>query len=282
MTDEERAIPPYEGRELAEWRDNTLADAGSTKTAYGLSGTTQARWRVFPSRPTLFTGHFPDVHGVTQTDGLAKRADDSQMRWLEEAEVPTLGHWFRAAGYDTVYKGKWHMTHADLVDDDTGTVLATNDEAGVVDPAAVQRYLSADVLDPFSFLAGSGLGYGAGLAGMPGIPARPTVPTRPESWLVDQAARRRSGDVDAQRPFVLVASFVNPSDIVLFPAWARRGTPLCSVAADPPPVAAAPQLTKILNREKPAVQAAYRASCSSEVWPCPPGCCDQEQGAALP
>jgi arylsulfatase A-like enzyme len=90
-----------------------------------------------PSRPTIFTGQYPDVHGVTQTDGLGKMADDSRMRWLPPGEVPTLGHWFRAAGYDTHYDGKWHVSHADL----TGRParpLATNDDDGNVDQAAAR------------------------------------------------------------------------------------------------------------------------------------------------
>ena len=61
-----------------------------------------------PSRPTIFTGQYPDLHGVTQTDGIGKVYNDSRMRWLRR-EVPTLGNWFRAAGYDTHYDGKWHI-----------------------------------------------------------------------------------------------------------------------------------------------------------------------------
>ena len=49
-----------------------------------------------PSRPTIFTGQYPDLHGVTQTDGIGKVSDDSRMRWLRQGEVPTLGNWFRA------------------------------------------------------------------------------------------------------------------------------------------------------------------------------------------
>ena len=33
-------------------------------------------------------------------DGFGKRPDDQRMRWLRAGEVPTLGNWFRAAGYD--------------------------------------------------------------------------------------------------------------------------------------------------------------------------------------
>ncbi len=108
-----------------------------------------------PSRPTIFTGHYPDVHGVTQTDGLGKDAEDSRMRWLPEGEVPTLGHWFRAAGYDTHYDGKWHISHADLHDEE-GRRRETNTADGEVIPEAVQAYLDADPLGPLRVLGMGG------------------------------------------------------------------------------------------------------------------------------
>src|SRR5690606_4990017 len=134
MTDEERAIPPYESDDLLAWRDQTLAG----RRWFDEHGVTFTRHYTgslacVPSRPTIFTGHYPDLHGVTQTDGLGKSHDDSRMRWLRRGEVPTLGHWFRAAGYDTHYDGKWHISHADLTDPRTGRPLATNDDDGVVD-----------------------------------------------------------------------------------------------------------------------------------------------------
>ena len=108
-----------------------------------------------PSRPTLFTGQYPTC-GVTQTDGLGKMADDSRMRWLREGEVPTLGHWFRAAGYDTHYDGKWHITHADLLDDN-GEPLPTNTAKAryftTTSTATSMRTLSTHS----AFLAGLGL-----------------------------------------------------------------------------------------------------------------------------
>ena len=36
-----------------------------------------------PSRATLFTGQYPSLHGASQTDGLAKQADDPAMGWLD-------------------------------------------------------------------------------------------------------------------------------------------------------------------------------------------------------
>ena len=87
------------------------------------------------------------------------------------------------------------------------------------------------------------------------------------AWLQDRYARRAAGHADAQRPFLLVASFVNPHDIVLFPAWARRGNPLeDSSPLDPPHVADAPTADEDLS-SKPAAQIAYRASYPSTYGP---------------
>ena len=32
------------------------------------------------------------------------------MMWLDPDSVPTLGDWFRAGGYKTHYRGKWHIS----------------------------------------------------------------------------------------------------------------------------------------------------------------------------
>ena len=142
MTDQERPTPPYESDELRAWRDETLTGR-KWFAEHGVSFQRHYTGSLacVPSRPTLFTGQYPDLHGVTQTDGLGKQHDDSRLRWLPEGEVPTLGNWFRAAGYDTHYDGKWHISHADLTDAATGEIVATNDDDGNVDAAAVQRYL---------------------------------------------------------------------------------------------------------------------------------------------
>ena len=60
-----------------------------------------------------------------------RRAGPGRSRRPSAGEVPTLGHWFRTAGYDTHYAGKWHITHADLHETD-GTRIATNDADGNV------------------------------------------------------------------------------------------------------------------------------------------------------
>ena len=268
MTDEERAIPPYETDDVLAWRQRTLTgsrwfDENGVSFTRHYTGSLAC----VPSRPTIFTGQYPDLHGVTQTDGIGKVFNDSRMRWLRQGEVPTLGNWFRAAGYDTHYDGKWHISHADLHDPETGGPLATNDNAGMVDQAAVQRYLDADPLAPFGFSGWVGPEpHGAGLANS-GTRRDPLIADRVVAWLEDRYARRQAGDADALRPFLLVASFVNPHDIVLFPSWVVR-SPLKSSHLDPPPVPPAPTADEDL-RTKPAAQIAFREAYYSGYGPGP-------------
>jgi arylsulfatase A-like enzyme len=263
MTDQERAAPPYETDELAAWR----AEALPGRRWFEEHGVSFARHYTgslacVPSRPTIFTGHYPDTHGVTQTDGGGKTVDDARMRWLRADEVPTLGHWFRAAGYDTHYDGKWHISHAELHGPD-GNPLATNDAEGRVDPAAVQAYLDADPLDPYGFSGWVGPEPHGAKASDSGLVRDPLIADRVVAWLEDRYARRRSGDVHAQRPFLLVASFVNPHDICLVAGWAALGWPLEPSPLDPPPMPPAPTAHEDLST-KPRAQAAYRES----FWSC--------------
>jgi arylsulfatase A-like enzyme len=269
MTDEERAIPPYEASEVRTWRQRTLAgqrwfDENGVSFTRHYTGSLAC----VPSRPTIFTGQYPDLHGVTQTDGIGKVFDDSRMRWLRRGEVPTLGNWFTAAGYDTHYDGKWHISHADLDDPATGGVLATNDDDGVVDPVAVQRYLDAEPLADFGFSGWVGPEPHGALLANAGVRRDPLIADRVVAWLEDRYARRRAGDEAALRPFLLVASFVNPHDIVLFPTWVLR-SPLKSSHLDPPPVPPAPTADEDL-RTKPAAQIAFREAYYSGYGPAGP------------
>ncbi|MCC5952433.1 MAG: sulfatase-like hydrolase/transferase [Acidimicrobiia bacterium] len=269
LTDEERAAPSYESDALTAWRHEVLAG----RRWFTEHGTTFARHYTaslacVPSRPSLLTGHYPDVHGLSQTNGLGKADDDSRMRWLRPGEVPTVGHFFRAAGYDTHYDGKWHVTHADLVDPATGGSLATNDDDGTVDPAAVKAYLDADPLDEFGFSGWVGPEpHGAKLSDA-GIRRDPLIADRVVAWLEDRYARRRAGDPEAMRPFLLVASFVNPHDIVLFPLWLRTGKLPPASPADPPRVPPSPTDSEDLAT-KPAAQVAYRDAYYSAYGPAP-------------
>ena len=61
-----------------------------------------------PSRTCIMTGQYPVTTNVDQTDGLFKSAQE--INWLNPEGIPTIGDWFRAAGYTTHYFGKWHIS----------------------------------------------------------------------------------------------------------------------------------------------------------------------------
>ncbi len=61
-----------------------------------------------PSRACILTGQYPVVTGVDQTASLFTAAHD--WTGLDPQGVPTIGDWFRAAGYTTHYFGKWHVS----------------------------------------------------------------------------------------------------------------------------------------------------------------------------
>ena len=116
MTDEERYPPPYEVDAVTSFRANHLAARESIR-ASGLefhrhyAGSTACT----PSGQRCSPGSTRRSTGCKSTDGTAKQASDPAMGWLDPNSVPTLGDWFRAGGYKTHYRGKWHVSHADLL-----------------------------------------------------------------------------------------------------------------------------------------------------------------------
>ncbi len=267
LTDEERAAPSYENSEIAEWRHDSLTGhRWFTDNGVDFRRHYVASLACVPSRPCILTGQYPDVHGVSQTDGLGKLADDARMRWLRPGEVPTMGDWFRAAGYDTHYDGKWHVSHADIMVD--GRAMPTNTATGSPIPKAVQAYLDADPLNEFGFSGWVGPEPHGGWVGNSGFVRDPLVADRVVSWLRDRYDRRAEGDAGAKRPFLLVCSFVNPHDIVLWPLVARGRMPLTPSLAPPPVISASPTDSEDLST-KPATQIAYRDAYYSGYGPAP-------------
>jgi choline-sulfatase len=50
-----------------------------------------------PARSSMFTGRMPSETGVTDNNTSIRK------------EIPNLGQWLGARGYETVYSGKWHL-----------------------------------------------------------------------------------------------------------------------------------------------------------------------------
>lgn len=211
LTDQLRLPPAYESADLAQWR-REHCPAQERLRANGVSFTHHYAMAAAcaPSRASLLTGHYPSLHGVTQTDGLAKSADGEDMFWLAPDTVPTLGDWMRAGGYRTYFKGKWHASHAHLDAEDGSGPLLSIDDDGTPQPENIERYLEADLLEDY--------GFSEWVGPEPHGLAKHHMGVVKDPFTADETIdllRRLDGDED-DRPWLTVCSFLNPHDIAYF------------------------------------------------------------------
>ncbi|WP_223621746.1 sulfatase-like hydrolase/transferase [Lysobacter sp. ESA13C] len=162
-----------------------------------------------PSRTALMTGHYGARTGVTQTDGLFKNGDAAAFPWLAADGIPTLGHWFRGAGYKTHYFGKWHVSNPpghslqEYGFDDWELSWPEPHGSSINNLGAYRDIGFCDLV--CGFLRGQGLGlpYNRRLAQHDqSHPLSPDPSTDPKPWLA-------------------VASFANPHDIATYPGLPR-------------------------------------------------------------
>jgi arylsulfatase A-like enzyme len=215
VVDEMRYAPIYESAELQQWRQrslkniNSLSDHGMSFVNHHIMSSACA-----PSRTSIFTGQYPSLHGVTQTSGAAKSAVEEDLYWLDPTGVPTMGHYFRAAGYETYYKGKWHISDADLYEPGTYNAVATYDSSGNPIPAMEQVYLDANRLAPYGFDGWVGP-EPHGKNPLNSASSGPNGMGRDEVYS-RQGAQQLQRLRGAERPWLLVTSFVDPHDITLW------------------------------------------------------------------
>ena len=232
MADEYRFPVSYESAELKEFRARYLT-AEQALRHDGLEFTNHYVMSAacVPSRASIFTGQYPSLHGVSQTTGAAKVSFENDTFWLDPNTVPTMGDYFRAGGYDTYYKGKWHISEVEIMIPGTHDSLLSFNDRGIPIPRVEQEYLRADRLNPFGFSGWIGpephgsnpLNSASSAAGAVGRDkgfADQTVDT------LRQLGRRGSRG----KPWLLVSSFLNPHDITVWGAttlnssdWNLRG-----------------------------------------------------------
>jgi arylsulfatase A-like enzyme len=250
LTDQLRYPTVYETDELRRFRREALpAEASLRESGVSLQRHYIMSAACTPSRASLITGQYPSLHGVTQTDGLAKNADSADMFWLAPDTVPTIGDWFRAGGYRTFYKGKWHVSHAHLEARDGKGYLQTVDDKNQPIAENIAAYLDADLLDAYGFSEWVGPEpHGLG---------KQNTATAKDPFTADEtiALLKRLDQEEADQPWLTVCSFLNPHDIAMFGVIAvAQG--LHYDTASVPPVPDAPTFKEDLST-KPACQQSY-------------------------
>lgn len=264
LVDELRKPVVYESDELRQWtRDNLKTITFLQDNGVNFENHYCASIACAPSRTSLFTGHYPTFHGVSQTDGAAKPATDPTMFWLNPYSVPTAGNIFTEGQYRTFYIGKWHISKDDLYSPGTqNAVLSYNAITGVRDPHLENVYRAANLLSPFGFSNGwigpephgapphqSGGSAGIGVSGRDVFYADDTIS------LLQQL--NAEGTCDKQ-PWFIVCSFVNPHDITLY-GDLTKNFPTYNFEIDStlPDIAPAPTADEDLST-KPLVQSSYK------------------------
>lgn len=145
-----------------------------------------------PSRNTIFTGLFPAQHSSrdTLTEGFPQSEAEHQL----DPDLPNLATVLKAAGYEVVYKGKWHLSKA--VEGADGTLRH--------DDIARYGFDQWDAPD-----AGQDVkteNFGGGVA---------DHDTRFVNDAIAYLEHRR--DHPGGKPFCLVVSLVNPHDVLGYP-----------------------------------------------------------------
>ena len=215
VVDEMRFAPIYESAELAGWRQRNLRNINSLNN----NGMNFVNHHIMsaacaPSRASIFTGQYPSLHGVTQTSGVAKSAIEEDLYWLDPTGVPTMGHYFRAAGYETYYKGKWHVSDADLYEPGSYDAVATYDNEENPIKAMEDIYLEANRLAPFGFDGWIGP-EPHGKNPLNSASSGPNGIGR-DAAFAEQGATKLEELRTTKRPWLLVTSFVDPHDITLW------------------------------------------------------------------
>jgi arylsulfatase A-like enzyme len=163
------------------------------ENAVVLCNHTIAATACVPSRAVMFTGHYGNETGVTQTDGIFKSGEDENFPWLDKDGIPTTGDWFCAANYETHYFGKCHFAISDA-DKLTGF--------------GFDNWNDSSPEPHGSNPANLGIYRDVGFASL-------------VTDFIDQKADGDSGN----KPWFAVASFTNPHDITTFPALPRQILP---------------------------------------------------------
>ncbi|EIQ01526.1 arylsulfatase A family protein [Opitutaceae bacterium TAV1] len=145
-----------------------------------------------PSRNTIFTGLFPAQHRSpdTLTEGFPQSATEHQL----DPALPNLATTLKAAGYEVVYKGKWHLSKGVEGADE----ILQNDD--------ISRYGFDQWDAPDAGQDVQPANFGGGTA------------DHDTRFINDAIAYlRHKRDNPGGKPFCLVVSLVNPHDVLGYP-----------------------------------------------------------------
>jgi arylsulfatase A-like enzyme len=262
LVDELQFPVVYQNENLIQWSQQNLTTMNFLKNnGVNFNNHYCGATACAPSRTTLFTGQYPTLHGVSQTDGAAKPQSDPTMFWLSPYTVPTAGNIFSQSVYANYYIGKWHISRDDLFNPGTQEpVLSYDMTTGEPDQYLENAYQAANMLGPYGFNNGwigpephGSDPHQSGGSAAVGVSGR-------DIFYADQTVELLT-QLDAQgstQPWFIVCSFVNPHDIALY-GNITQTFPTFNFDVDPtlPFIPPAPTANENLST-KPTAQSSYQ------------------------
>jgi arylsulfatase A-like enzyme len=221
----------------------TPADVEIARTGVTFTQATAASCMCSPSRASLLTGRWPAEHGVTLTltqggarirprhapatmkavvgavmreelspaeaarnfaRGATRKADGGKEENELDPETPNLATVLERAGYRTVLKGKWHLTQPV-----TGDEWSDLDRDRLASDYGLEDWEPPDAgenLEPSHFGGGT-------YAGKHGLGYDEDFTRQVERFLADPPPE----------PWALIASLVNPHDVLAYPSTFEQG-----------------------------------------------------------
>ncbi len=198
LTDQERLIQHFP----PNWaRENLPGLRRLTRNGLSFESACTAACMCSPSRSSLMTGFFPAQHGVKYTLESNMPADEYPQVNLPTS-LPNLGTVMKAAGYNVVYKGKWHCSKP-------------QDEELGAQPSDLEAY-GFDRWDPPDAGANQSISEAGG--GVTNNDGR-IMESKGQAAQAAEGAMQYLDTVAAkQEPFFLVISLVNPHDVLFYPS----------------------------------------------------------------
>jgi choline-sulfatase len=198
ITDQERAIQHFP----PDWAERNLPGLRRLqKNGVTFNRAFTNSCMCSPARATLMTGYFPAQHGVKYT----LEEDMPKDQYPDQVEMPldfaNLASVMAAAGYDVVYKGKWHLSKP-------------HPEGSPWKPDDVGQYGFAR-WDPQDAGANQDVEQAGG--GYPNNDARFMNDEGDMEAGREGALAYLRSVTRGQQPFFMVISLVNPHDVLFYP-----------------------------------------------------------------
>ncbi len=189
LNDQERALQWFPQNWIEE---NLPAMAEMQRTGVTFANACSNTAMCTPSRASIFTGTYPVQNRCSDT--LTEEFGQSETEFHLDPRLPNLATLLKSAGYDVVYKGKWHLSKG------------VTDGNGDYHPDNLARYGFDGWVPPDAGQDTKEANYGGGTADH-------------DSDYLEQALDYLQYRIDnpGGNPFCLVISLVNPHDVLGYP-----------------------------------------------------------------